>query len=71
MNKSDIFERLKNGEIIPANDPEGYKMREASYNTKALLTLMNNSSDPAEIRSLLSRITGSVIDESVGVFTPL
>ena len=32
---------------------------------------MNNSSDPAEIRELLSQITGSAIDESVAVFTPL
>jgi acetyltransferase-like isoleucine patch superfamily enzyme len=32
---------------------------------------MNNSSDPAEIRILLSRITNSEIDESVAVFTPL
>jgi len=32
---------------------------------------MNNSSDPAEIRKLLSQITGSEIDESVAVFAPL
>ena len=32
---------------------------------------MNNSADPAEIRELLSQITGSAIDESVAVFTPL
>ena len=32
---------------------------------------LNNSSDPAEIRDLLSQITGSEIDESVAVFTPL
>lgn len=71
MNVVDIFERLRNGETIPPGDPQGHKMREASYGTKVLLTRMNNSSDPAEIRSLLSEITGSVIDESVAVFTPL
>jgi len=32
---------------------------------------MNNASDPAEIRDLLSQVTGSAIDESVAVFTPL
>ncbi|GAB3219937.1 DapH/DapD/GlmU-related protein [Algoriphagus aestuariicola] len=32
---------------------------------------MNNTSDPAEIRKFLSRITSSEIDESVTVFTPL
>ncbi|MGN6264736.1 MAG: DapH/DapD/GlmU-related protein, partial [Ginsengibacter sp.] len=45
--------------------------RDASYATKKLLIQMNNSSDPAEIRILLSRIMNSEIDESVAVFTPL
>lgn len=71
MNQTNIFERLRNGETIPADDPQRYKMREESYVTKKLLIKMNNSSDPAEIRSLLSRITDSPIDESVAVFTPL
>ena len=67
----DIFERLRNGETILPNDPEAYKMREASFATKKLLVQMNNSSDPVEIRDLLSQITSSEIDESVAVFTPL
>jgi len=71
INKKDIFERLRNGETIPSNDPQGYKMRDASYATKKLLIQINNSSDPAEIRILLSQITNSEIDESVAVFTPL
>lgn len=70
-NKADIFERLKNGETIPPNDPQAYKMRQASYATKKLLIQMNNSSDPTEIRDLLSLITNSAIDESVAVFSPL
>jgi acetyltransferase-like isoleucine patch superfamily enzyme len=32
---------------------------------------MNNSSSPTEIRDLLSQITGSEVDKSVDVFTPL
>ncbi|MDR2914102.1 MAG: sugar O-acetyltransferase [Tannerella sp.] len=71
MNKTDIFERLRNGETITVGDSQNYRMREASYATKKLLIEMNNSSDPAEIRDLLSRITDSPIDESVAVFTPL
>lgn len=71
MNEKDIFERLRNGEVIPSDDPQAYRLREASYATKKLLIQMNNSSDPAEIRDLLSRITGSEIEESVAVFTPL
>ena len=50
---SDIFERLRNGETIPPNDPQAYKMRDESHKTKELLVRMNNSSDPAEIRNLL------------------
>lgn len=67
----DIFERLKNGEAISSTDPEALKLRDASFATKKLLVQMNNSSDPAEIRDFLSQITGTEIDESVAVFTPL
>jgi acetyltransferase-like isoleucine patch superfamily enzyme len=69
--QTDIFERLKNGETISANDPETYKMREASFVTKKLLVQMNNTSNPTEIRDLLSQITNTEIDESTTVFTPL
>ncbi len=59
------------GETISPSDPQAYKMREASFDTKKLLVRMNNASDPKEIRDLLSQITGSTIDETVVVFTPL
>ncbi|HWV72958.1 MAG TPA: sugar O-acetyltransferase [Pseudosphingobacterium sp.] len=68
---TDIFERLRKGESIPPTDPAAYQLREAAYATKELLLQMNNSADPGAIRSLLSQITGSEIDESVTVFTPL
>ncbi len=68
---TDVFERLRNGEIIRPEDSQAYRMREASYATMKLLIQMNNSSDPAEIRNLLSQITGPEIDESTAVFTPL
>ena len=60
MKTQDIFERLLKGEIIPADDAQAFKMREASFATKALLLKMNNSSNPSEIRKLLSEITGDV-----------
>lgn len=71
MQTTDIFERLRKGETILPNDPETYKMHEASYQTKELLVQMNNSTDPKEIRDLLSQITATQIDESVAIFTPL
>lgn len=66
-----IFEQLRHGETIAPNNPEFYKLRDASFATKKLLVQLNNSSDPTEIKKLLSQITGSEIDESVAVFTPL
>jgi acetyltransferase-like isoleucine patch superfamily enzyme len=69
--RNDIFERLRNGETIPSTDPEAYKLREASFATKKLLVQLNSSSDAEEIRGLLSLITGSEIDETITVFTPL
>ena len=67
----DIFQQLRDGEAIAANNPEAGKLREASFATRKKLVQMNNASDTAEIRDLLSQITGSRIDESVAVFTPL
>lgn len=71
MKPKSIFDRLREGETIHANDPEGFKLRGASYETKKLLVQMNQSSSPEEIRDLLSQITGSEIDKTVDVFTPL
>lgn len=71
QHRKDIFEQLRNGEAIEANNPEAYRLREASFAIKKFLVQMNNSSDPDEIRDLLSQITGSKIDESVAVFAPL
>ena len=71
MKANTIFQRLVNGEAISPNDPDAYKLREASFETKKLVLQMNNASEPAEIINFLSQITGSEIDESVAVFTPL
>ena len=67
----DIFGQLRSGKTIASNHPEVCKLREASFATKRLLVQLNSSSDPAEIRELLSQITDSAIDETVAVFTPL
>ncbi len=71
METQDIFERLRNEEIISPSDTEAFKMREASFATKKLVVKMNNATEPEEIRSLLSEITGTELHESVTVFTPL
>ncbi len=66
----DIFTRLKKGETIIPNDPEIYKLREASYEVKKQLIQLNNSTEPDEILNLLSEIVGEKL-ESVAVFTPI
>ncbi|MEO7047840.1 MAG: DapH/DapD/GlmU-related protein [Ferruginibacter sp.] len=71
QHKQDIFERLRDGETISSNDPEAFKLRDASFATKKLLVQLNNSSDPDEIRDLLHQITDSEIDDSVTVFSPI
>ncbi|MFV5684914.1 sugar O-acetyltransferase [Flavobacterium sp. GB2R13] len=65
-----IFSKLKTGKTISPNDPQAYKLIEASFATKKVLVQMNNSSNPKEIRDLLSQITDTEIDESTTVFTP-
>ena len=68
--REDIFERLLKGETITPQDPQIHLLQESSYATKRLLTKINESSDPSEIRSILGEITGRTIHESTSVFTP-
>lgn len=70
MEKRPIYTRLKEGETIFTDDPQGYLLREDSYRTIALTQQLNQSSDPSEIRFLLSKITDTLIDESVSLFPP-
>lgn len=67
----DIFERLHAGEAVPNDDPEFSKIFEIVISTKKKSVEMNNSADFFEIRKLLGEITGSTIDESTTLFTPL
>ena len=71
METNTIFDRLRRGETILANDPQAHKMRDTAFATKKLLLKMNNTAEPHEIRNVLGQITGQDIDESVAVFTPL
>ena len=70
MSKKDIFERLKDGEAVPMNDPEYYKIHEIVFRTMQLSTKLNNATDIEEIRKCLSEIIGAPIPESTTIFTP-
>lgn len=67
---NDIFRRLLNGEAVPFNDPEYYRIMEACNETRKLLIQLNVSSGEAEIRSLLSGIIGGEVDATSMVFPP-
>ncbi|TXH22945.1 MAG: sugar O-acetyltransferase [Chitinophagaceae bacterium] len=67
----DIFKRLLDGELVSHTDPEFYKLQEGFYAIKPLLNQINNATSAAETRQLFGAITGSNIDNSVGIFTPL
>src|SRR3954470_3511965 len=67
---SDIFERLRNGETVRFDDPEYHQLRDVSFATRKLLVQLNQSTDPEEMRALLSRITGTEIDATTTIFPP-
>ena len=67
----DVFERLRTGEAVPNNDPGFATIFEIVAHTKKLSVPMNAYTDFSEIRKLLGEITGSTIDESTTLFTPL
>lgn len=66
----DIFARLRNGETIMPNEPETYKLLEASYEVKKQLIQLNNSTEPDDILKILSKIVSKEL-ENVVVFTPI
>jgi len=68
--KSDIFERLLNGETVHFDDPEFHTLRDVSFATRKWLLQLNHSADPEQMRVLLSQITGTEIDASSAVFPP-
>jgi len=67
---ADVFERLRNGETIPVTDPESHKLRDVAFATRKLLLRLNQSSEPEEMRALLSQLTGTQIDETTAIFPP-
>jgi len=67
---ANIFERLKSGEIIPLTDPEYFKVAEVVTRTLMLSQKLNRSDNVADVRSILSDIIQTQIDETTTVFVP-
>ena len=70
MNTSDIFNRLKSGELVRLTDPEYPKVEEVVRRTMQLCADLNSATDIDQARQILSEITGNKIDGSTTVFVP-
>ncbi len=70
VKQSDIIQRLLNGEAVPLNDPDYFRIIIACNETRKLLVQLNAASDPEEIRNLVSRITSFEVDATTMVFPP-
>jgi acetyltransferase-like isoleucine patch superfamily enzyme len=70
MEQTDIFKRLRSGELIRLTDPEFYKIDEVVNRTIRLSVKLNAAEDIDQARQVLSEITGRQIDRSSTVFVP-
>lgn len=68
--RSDIFERLKAGDIVRFDDPGFMEVQEVVKRTLALIPALNNATTTDEIRAILVDITGAEIDPTTTVFAP-
>ena len=67
----DIFERMKNGELIRLDDPDYPKVYEAITRAFRITGELNSSYHTTdETRRILSELTGEIIDESTTVMLP-
>jgi acetyltransferase-like isoleucine patch superfamily enzyme len=67
---TDIFARLRSGELVKLNDPEFFKVDEIVNRTLSLLPALNASTSADEIREKLSEIIGTKLDHSTAIFAP-
>jgi len=70
MNTSNIFNRLRSGELVRLTDPEYPKVEEVVRRTMQLSADLNSATDIDQARQILSEITGNEIDASTTVFVP-
>lgn len=66
----DIFDRLKDGEIVRLDDPEFSKVNEVVNRTLALSPALNAATSTDEVRERLSDILNKELDKSTTVFAP-
>src|SRR5437764_15312215 len=70
QNKSDIFDRMRAGELFRLDDPEYPKVLKVVSRTIRLSAQLNLSTDVDQIRYRLSKIIGTQLHKSTTIFTP-
>ena len=71
MTTRDIFQRELAGEVISLSDPEYPKIAALITEAQRVIAEMNTGyRDPAEVRALFSRLTGTAVDESFWLLPP-
>ena len=71
MSARDIFQRELAGEVISLRDPEYPKIAALITEAQRLVAEMNTGyRDPAEVRALFSRLTGTTVDKSFWLLPP-
>ena len=67
----DVFERLRNGEAVPFNDPQYGQIREAAERTAGILKELNATAHMERIRELWGEISGIPLDPSTVIQVPV
>ena len=71
MDLHEFLDRVGRGELLEAGSPAHALMHETSQAALPITADLNNGyRTPQEVTSLLSRLTGRAVDESVTVFPP-
>jgi acetyltransferase-like isoleucine patch superfamily enzyme len=70
MNKT-VFERMQSGEVVAFNDPQYYQIKESGLKTAKLLTEYNSTTDPDKLRNLWGEMSGTPLDETSFIQTPI
>ena len=68
--KKDIFERLREGETIPFNDPDYSQIFDSASRTTRLLAQFNVTTDIEQTRQLWGQISGIPLDSSTAIQIP-
>src|SRR4051794_18086656 len=71
MSTNDIFQRELAGDVISLRDPEYPKTAALITEAQRIIAEMNTGyRDPAEVRALFERLTGTAVDESFWLLPP-